>query len=268
MIDYVLLPTHLRPQLTRARSYGGTQLASDHKLVIADLETSRLFRAYNAKSTESMEKPLAVAELANPEKSLKYRENLKLKLQSSLMLCSVADSIPVADFRKSATNRMRESAKEVVGHMRRSNRGTLINKSAEIQELSREQSRLRVLIDSGPSNAAELRKARNQVLHKIRNTQLSEANDRLDKIAEQIDNAPESVKMFQAAKALKRKSADSSVKVESTDGEVVAQSQEKTDIIAAHFQQQFYSALISTVERPTPHKLEVPVAIAEVSRAL
>ncbi|XP_065180130.1 craniofacial development protein 2-like [Sycon ciliatum] len=49
-IDYVIVPERFRPLVGKARSYSGTEVTSDHKLVIADMEFCSLFRIYRAKS--------------------------------------------------------------------------------------------------------------------------------------------------------------------------------------------------------------------------
>ncbi|XP_065186017.1 craniofacial development protein 2-like [Sycon ciliatum] len=49
-IGYIIVPERFRPLLGKACSYSGTEVTSDHKLVIADMEFCSLFRNYSAKS--------------------------------------------------------------------------------------------------------------------------------------------------------------------------------------------------------------------------
>ena len=41
MIDYIIVPEVCRPLVSRAQSYSGTTLSSDHKLVIGYLHLDR-----------------------------------------------------------------------------------------------------------------------------------------------------------------------------------------------------------------------------------
>ena len=44
MIDFILIPEFCCPLLKRARSYAGTEVHSDYKLVLDDMEVTSLYR--------------------------------------------------------------------------------------------------------------------------------------------------------------------------------------------------------------------------------
>ena len=74
MIDFVLAPEHFKQMIVRARSYGGTELSSDHKIVKADIENSRLFKVFRPKPVQQEKKVLALDGFVNSEKKKQYNE--------------------------------------------------------------------------------------------------------------------------------------------------------------------------------------------------
>ena len=123
-------------------------------------------------------------------------------------------------------------------------------------------------IDSNHGNIAELKKARNQVLHRIRDLQRLRANNHLDNIAEHVEKAPHSAQMFGAVKALKKRDVKQSISVTNWDGAFIAQYKEKASVVAEHFHQQFTSVNISAIQSPPPLELNTPISVPEVMKAL
>ena len=137
-----------------------------------------------------------------------------------------------------------------------------------LDALSREQKRLRVQIESNHGNIAELKKARNQVLHRSRDLQRLRANNHLDNIAEHVEKAPHSAQMFGAVKALKKRDVKQSISVTNWDGAFIAQDKEKASVVTEHFHQQFTSVNISAIQSPPPLELNTPISVPEVMKAL
>ena len=90
----------------------------------------------------------------------------------------------------------------------------------------------------------EFKKARNQVLHRIRDLQRLRSNNHLDSIAEHVEKAPHSAQMFGAVKALQKKDVRQSISVTNWDGAFIVQDKEKLSLVAEHFHQQFTSVNI------------------------
>jgi len=262
MIDFILVPDHCKPLVKRARSFGGTELFSDHKLVIADIETSRLYRIFNTHSTAKPNRyaPLAVDSLRDESCREIYQKEVVSKMNTM-------DSTSAVDTWNNTLQAAHNAAEVAVGRMHRSRSGKFVKSNATIQSLSIEQRNLRLLIQSDRDSNGELRKKRNKLSRQIRRIQREEAAKQLDQLAEDVGHAPDSVKMFKAAKALK-KEKKRPVTVQSSDGSTLARDVDKVSAIQDHFRSQFTSESAIPIAQPQPHRLQDPVTKMEVNVAL
>jgi len=221
MIDYILVPSFCKALVRKARSYAGTETFSDHKIVIADMEFSHLFKIFPTRPKKATA-PLAVQRLADGTCAAEYREALQ---------CELSEHSPLSD------------------------------SPADKREI-------RLLIESGHHDSHRLRKERNTIVHQIRVIQRAEANAKLDEIAEQVEKAPTSAQMFTAAAQLRSDRRQPQVIVESQDGHVLVQDEERANRVSEHFCSQFTSATTPSIPLPAPHHLNEPVAASEVFTAL
>eukprot|EP00117_Sycon_ciliatum_P049571 scpid85537/ scgid35117/ len=118
---------------------------------------------------------------------------------------------------------MKKAAESTVGHVHRSRSGRLVLSNMEVAALSKKQRKLEM--DAG-NWSQDLKKERNKLMHRIRTIQRDEAARRLDKIAEEIEKAPDSAKMCMAASGM-RKRKQQAVVVHSVTGETLAKNSEK-----------------------------------------
>ena len=264
MIDFVLIPHLCRPLLRRARSYAGTEVASDHKLVIAVMEFSGLYSIHNTvpKKKKNIKPVLAVRQLQNPQSREQFTTALETKHANLEIEAESASSMW-----QKATKIIIEAAESSLGTLHRTSRGKYIVPCTQVSELSKRQRAIRLQLESGTPNSQALKKERNQILHQIREIQLTEANARLDKIAESIENAPDSVAMFKAAKLL-QSNKNGAVIVESSDGHVLARDSDRGDRIMEHFRQQFSPQTVDPLPLPSPHTMNNPISKVEVERAV
>eukprot|EP00117_Sycon_ciliatum_P048136 scpid21182/ scgid34307/ Craniofacial development protein 2; p97 bucentaur protein len=272
MIDFIAVPARCRPLIKRARSYAGTLTSSDHKIVIADMDFQRLFKAYrsNPKTKRSVG-PLAVRRLSL---DATVRQDYKAKLKESV---SISHTNPCSEEThkhspsqkwSSAVNGTLKAAESSVGHMHRSTSGRLTLPNQEVARLSEQQREVRLLAESGHHSLAELKRQRNQIQHKIRSIQRADANERLDRLAEKVEQAPDSAQMFLAASAMRSGSQPSSIMVSSADGHILASDKQKAERVTEHFKDLFCRDQSAAIQKPVPHRLSVAVSPAEVETAM
>jgi len=230
MIDYILIPEACRPLVRRARSYSGTTLCSDHRVVISELLLDAMFKVH--KVPQPRERPLAVSKLSDSVVAKQFSDALTRKLDTGID----TDVGNPSDAWDGAAEIIKKTAESVVGYMVKSKRG-LVEDSPIIRNLSEQQKQLRLQLQC-PNLDDERRRSltteRNRISHAIRRQCLEDANNRLDQRAEEVQSAPDTVKMFEAA-SLFRKSDRSSIIVESRDGHALAQDRDKANTVREHF---------------------------------
>jgi len=245
MIDYIVVPQHCKPLVKKARSYAGTLTSSDHKMVIADMEFFGIFKIYDAKSKKKMSQlPLAVQKLSNVETKAKYQAVLKEELtQFDTQPSETHQTSPHLTTWEQTTKAMTKAAESTVGRMHRSTSGRLLLPNEEVAKLER-----------------------NRIMHKIRNIQRDDANKRIDVLAEAVESAPDSAKMFVAASAMKTTTRQPLV-VQTGDGHVLVNDSEKVTCVREHFAKQFSSDTEDSVDKPPAHQLITPIQPGEVVKA-
>ena len=65
MIDYIVIHEQCKPLVIKARSYSSAENFSDHRLVIADMELTGLFKIHQTRSKAGYNAPIAPANLEN-----------------------------------------------------------------------------------------------------------------------------------------------------------------------------------------------------------
>ena len=82
-IDYIILNQKNKQVLTNARSYGGTEILSDHRLVVARIELTWA-RIYHQRMPNTSQKKFDTRQLTqNEENQERYREQIKQETESS-----------------------------------------------------------------------------------------------------------------------------------------------------------------------------------------
>ena len=118
---------------------------------------------------------------------------------------------------------------------------------------------------------AQSRITNGKISHSIRRECLVETNSRLDRAAEVVESALDSVRMFLAASTFRR-SRNSSVIVESSEGFVLAQDQDKANRIQQHFEEQLHKPLhvetAQVMEEEETRILENPVTPDDIESAM
>ena len=202
MIDYIVIPKRYKPLVVRARSYAGTETFSDHKIVIADMELTGLYRVHIAAAGKAAA-PIAIQRLENADVRKEYQSSLCQKLREQPAFCGSSDSGSVISTWDSTAQAVMDVAESTLGRMHRSGSRRVCVPNPEVETLSRRQREIRLLQQSGHHNPEELKRERNCIMHQIRNIQRSDAMERLDRIAERVEKAPTSAQMFTAAAQLK-----------------------------------------------------------------
>jgi len=260
MIDYIIIPEKFRPLVKRARSYGGTETFSDHKLVIADMEFDHLYKSHRT-PPKNRPAPLAVQSLADGS----TREHYQSQLEDNLAKMATPES-PVETW-SNAVSIILKTADTAVGRMHRAKNGRLKLPNGEVGALSEQQRKIRLLAQSGHPDQHGLQKERNRIMHEIRVIQRREANARLDRYAELVETAPTTAQMFTAASLLKSGRKKQQIIVESADGHVLLCEEDKAARVKDHFQQAFGSEKAATIPKPAPYEPVKPITAEEVMKA-
>ena len=114
-----------------------------------------------------------------------------------------------------------------------------------IKELSSKQKQIKNKIDNNPdpNERKELRKERNQTLTKLHKLVRNEEKAIIESQIEAIENTKDdSCRMFQAIKDIKRSKPKEALLIKTHDGTLTADPKKQCELIAEHFQHQFYKS--------------------------
>ena len=91
-IDYIILNQENKQVLTDARSYGGTEISSDHKLVVARIELTWA-RIYLQRMPNTSQKRFKARQVTqNEENQERYREQIKQETESSEYVAALQEN--------------------------------------------------------------------------------------------------------------------------------------------------------------------------------
>ena len=129
MVDYIIFPKVCLPLVRRARSYSGTTLSSDHKLVTGELDLDILYKLY--RTPNHYTPPVALGKLCD--------------INAICLDGSNSESLSVV------WQRVADNVSETTESVLRTKRG-LVDPSPEIQQLSAKHSWLRIQVQSGSAS--------------------------------------------------------------------------------------------------------------------
>ena len=178
------------------RSYAGSVLNSDHRLVVCRVRLSRAFGIWGRK-TKSVTKPrhYSVDRLSDTHEASNY------KLQLATRMNELSNEFETAETAQTPLNSVvkaiEEAAASSIG-ITPPNRPQSQAFCPEINRMSHEQKMLRLRIDNTKdaemSNA--LKQKRNRLQHAIRRKALENATNKLDQKIEEIERLHDGAKMF------------------------------------------------------------------------
>ena len=255
-IDFILIPRQLKHLLTNSRSYAGTQTFSDHKMVVTRM-TSELYQIYKVQTDDkSKSRKFDVQKLQDPNVRKAYQDSLATKFNEQ----------PNMEWEK-MKEMIISTAEEQIGYQKKGI-GKRKCYSTEIENLSKRSRDMHVQM----SNTAEqetynrLRQERNVISHEIRRLVRKYHDSQIIKIVDRIENAPNSLQMFQAVKDLNRKSLKP-LTVHDHSGKSVSAPNAVCNLITQHFQTHFNDENVAPIPQMQIGRMRAPIRGYEVKKA-
>ena len=268
MIDFIICPQRFKSLFTDSRSYSGTLLTSDHRVVIGKLD----IKLYKIKRCNKQTIPdkfninmLKKINKFNKKKSNQYKKTLDTKLGP---LLEDTDMNAKDKWRKTREVIL-ETADKVIGKF--SAKYKTNTENSIIKDLSKKQKEIRLKIqDKKHSNKVqELRRERNATLNELRQEIMKENENTLNTKLEELKNSSESTKMFKAVKNITNKKQQNK-KVLDKDNNLITDPNRILQITTEFFENKFHDDNVETIlpfEGPL-RNLNTPITLQEVGDAI
>ena len=262
-IDYIIMRQNQKQILTDSRSYSGTEVESDHRLVVARLD----IKWYNIyKKRVRIEQTVRF----NTE-PLVSDQDLKREYQD--LLTHKQQITPPSENRwERLKNIILATAEEKIGYKQQVANNNNQVYDAEIAALSDRKRLLRV--ECANTNDADevtsIKKARNKLSHEIRAVSKRKNEQRISRIIDDVEGAGDSdSRMFKAAKSLNRKRLQNQF-VHDNEGKRITDPQQIHGIIRDHFKDHFQNTEHKKIDPfvGTPKILGTPIKSEEVRTAV
>ena len=262
-IDYILCKRRSRCLLQNARSYGGTKLCSDHKLVVVSINSQKRFRLY--RKLKASGKKIDCNQLSScKEKQLLFKSEITESLKN---ITPVGEPNSVLEKTFEA---LHSCAENVVG-FRESNQRCHRTNDKVVVELSTLRKQLRVELESYNKDSArnrELKKSVNKIGRAIKKRMKVLETQWADRLAYEITSTDDSRAMFEAVRSLAKVNDPKPIVVHNQKGIPVGTDKAKADIIKGWYEKKF------TGDEPPltpfvcpPKSLDVPITPIEVEIA-
>ena len=247
-IDYILCPRQQKHTLVDARSYAGTHVNSDHRLLVCRVRIKPyiLFKQFK----KFQQKTFNCYPLVNDQNALvKYQTTLKDNLHNQNMKLAIT-----------------ETAEEVLGY--NTKHGKNRNHDNEIEKMSKQQNELRLQISNCKcvKTVRHLKTQRNKILHNISHQIKKNVERELDKKLHEINTIKNDARMFKAVNSLKRKKYENPY-IHGTNGKNLTNPADIDNTIRQHFNNHFNDPNIQNLtpfERQ-PRKLNNKITTEEVT---
>ena len=260
-IDYIICPIDKKHVLLDARSYSGTTVSSDHRLVVCKMEIDlyKLYKPRKAKTNRSFNYSILST---NDQVRQEYKTKVQQKLREHCI-----DTANWNQIRTSITS----AAEEVLGFIKQEKPRNNRQLDREIENLSKEQKELRIKIENckNTEKRVVMKTRRNNIVHQIKRKLIISKEKYLDNKVEEINKLKDSAKTFKAINMLTRKKFENPF-VEDEKGRNVTNPTEIYRIMKNHFQQHFFDETIYKLKAFTgnPEKLDQPITKEEVEKSI
>ena len=248
-IDYVLCQSSMKNILIDSRSYSGTLTSSDHKLVVCKMKVEPY--KMHKPQIRNHKKPFNTTDLVS---STEVRERYCEKLTEELKDIESPTWDIIAE-------KITNVAEETLGFKKsHKQRKTFY---PEIEELSNRQKQIRLQISNtnDAHKLQNLKTRRNLILHQIENRLNELKSAELDRMADNIEEFKDNIKMFKALKQMNRKPYETPT-VHDANGKMISNPQDVYDAIKTHFENHFHKPEIEDLkmfESEVPKALTKPV---------
>lgn len=264
-IDYIICRHRHKQFVTNARSYGGTLLTSDHKLV----KTNFTIELCKQRQSNTVKKSLAINK-ANIVDNRECRAQYQHLLNTHLWQTQHENDTP-CDQWKQTQQAIKRAAEDSAGTLIIHKKNYRRTPDKTISNLSIEQKETRIQIQNTKDDEERLRlkRKRNKILHNIRKQTIKLRNEELDKKVKEIEKAENSQLMFQAIRSLNQKPFENP-KVEDKNGKLLTNPNNVLEIVAEHFKSKFYDPREVTTQpfEGEPRPLNKPFTVTEIRESI
>ena len=269
MIDFIICRQSQQSLLLDARSYAGTVLNSDHRLVVSRIRLSRVFGMWGRKP-QNFTKPkhYSVDLLSDVNESSKYKQHL------TSCMNELSDEFEAAETAqtqlKYVVKAIEEAAASSIG-ITPPSRSQSQTFCPEINRMSHEQKMLRLRIDNTQdaeiSNA--LKQQRNRLQHAIRRKALENATTKLDQKIEEIERLHDGAKMFKSVR-LPYRTQYRQPTIHDDQGRAIQDQETYGKHVSDFFSDQFQGDVKQGITAFTgePRPLQYPITASEVEHAM
>jgi hypothetical protein len=253
-IDYIIARNCHRKLVTNARSYGGIETSSDHKLVKAHVNIECIKYIYRTPK----EPNINLGEIHNEKTRKKYQETV-MKIYKN----HKDQEITPQQKWNLITNTCLEAGKKEFGIKEKVKH----HEDDKLEELSTKQKALRMNIEAEKSTdkRKELKKERNKIQRNITKRISEIEEEKLNNQLKEIEEANDSQKCFQAIKAVTRKKPKKALIVQREDQSYASTEKEKLTIITNFFENMFAGEDLN-IDIP-PQKMKTPFNTEEIKKA-
>ena len=263
-IDFVICRQSHKSLLTDSRAFAGTLLDSDHRLLIAQLDLSRLYYVWSeiAQPPSAKHARYNTEQLASGPIRTKFRD-------------AVSESLPDVNPNLSASQKwdllkgtLKSAAETTIGRTEPRHKNPHCQ---DIAAMSETQRKLRLQINNtrNPASKQALKQQRNRILYAQRRRARDIASVRLDHMASEVEHLHDGATLFRAAREMTRKPA-SKLKIQDDSERVICNAAELNERVTHHFGRQFSDPKVMEFPAFTgvPSPLTMPIIPVEVQRAI
>ena len=266
VIDFVVCPQSHKRLLSDSRSYSGTLLHSDHRLLVAKLDLRQLFNVWGC------------IEKARMPKHVRYNTDLLVNDPHRTMFrAAVSDSISEVNTNTTASERwtsvehaLKSAAESTIG---KTVATTMRNTPhcSEMAKMSEKQRQLK-LWQQNTRNATtreDIKRQRNTILHAMRRKSRDNAEARLDRLASEVERLHDGAKMFRAVREMTRKPV-AKLTIHDNSGRTICNAAELNARVTEHFSSQFSDPSVDGLNAfpETLSRLTHRITPAEINQAI
>ena len=259
-IDYIIVLQDQKHTLINARSYGGSETSSDHKVVKMEMDVkwTKLYRK------EVKPVPVDKFDTSKLVNDNKMREKYSEKLTNGIRELNRTGEMKW----KNIQNKIITAAEETIGYQKHTKHQKF--NDPEIVTMSNEQQKIRLEIEntSNTEKIAELKTKRKSIQKELTKKVKERREREIDMIVGNIDSAKDDdARMFQAVRYLNRKPPENTF-VHDKQGRCVTNKQSMYILINEHFKNHFHKDNAAKVEpyKETPKKLNKPFTGTEIAK--
>ena len=258
-IDYIFVPERQVNLLTNARSYSGTAVESDHRIVVATTLILPAYKLYTSKRQLRQEK-YEVWRLASDEIHRdNYRSNTSNKIEN------ITSNKTAFEKWVEIRNGLKNAAKETIGTVRKK---TTTTRCPKLEQLSKHQKDLKIRLENTKCQLAKqmLKTERNRTLNKINQRVKTLEEEEIERRSAEINSFKDDSRMFQAVRELTR-GKTKTLTITNDEGETVAKPEAAAELVAKYFSSLFYDPLRSECSQAEKKTLNTPITTEEVIKA-